>query len=128
MPTKERTEREREQWAHDQIIDAAVADAPMHIRQRLGRPSRLSDSLSTKGQHNAGWAKYDDETGHPLPREDPEGLGANLERKENKATRALNMRKKYRDIWGNRGVAKVIAHEEGVSVETVRRYMKDFPT
>jgi len=127
MPTKERKEREKEQRAHTQAMDAYVADAPTHIRQRLGHPSKLSDNLSTKGQHDAGWSKYDDETGHPLPREDPEGLGANLERNENMVARALDMREKHRDVWGKRGVAKRIAYKEELSVETVRRYMRKFP-
>ena len=127
MPTKERKEREKEQRAHTQAMDAYVADAPTHIRQRLGHPSKLSDNLSTKGQHDAGWSKYDDETGHPLPREDPEGLGANSDRRSTKEDDARDLREKYRDVWGKRGVAKRIAHEEGLSVETVRRYMRKFP-
>lgn len=127
MPTKERKERERKQRAQIQAIDAAVADAPMHIQRRLGRPSKLSDSLSTKGQHDAGWSKYD-ENGQYIAREDPEGLGANLERNEDMVARALDMHEKHRDVWGKRGVAKQNAHEEGLSVETVRRYMRKFPT
>ena len=97
MPTKERKEREKEHRAHTQAMDAYVADAPTHIRQRLGHPSKLSDNLSTKGQHDAGWSKYD-ENGQYIAREDPEGRGANLERNEYKEAKALDMRKRYRDI------------------------------
>jgi len=145
MPTKERKEREREQRARDQAMDAYVADAPTHIRQRLGHPSKLSDSLSTKGQHNAGWAKYDDETGHPLPREDPEDLGANSNRRDDREARALDFRERYPDDWGKRGGPLNIVtaehrrraerpkdedpldYPEPPSVGTIRRYMKDFP-
>jgi hypothetical protein len=138
MPTIERRKRERHQKAYNKMMDAAVANAPEHVTERIiaakaykvitskAMTSPLSESLHTKGQHNAPWAKYD-EYGNPLKREDPEGLGANLERYEDKETRAKDIRYRHRDAWGKRGVAKRIAYEEGFSVETIRRYMRDYP-
>jgi hypothetical protein len=138
MPTIERRKRERHQKAYNKMMDAAVANAPEHVKPKIiankvfkritGKSliSELSKNLSTEGQHNAGWAKYD-EYGNPLKREDNITGGANYDRHEDKEVRAMDIRDRHRDSWGKHGVAKRIAHEEGYSVETIRRYMKEFP-
>jgi hypothetical protein len=138
MPRKERKDREKQKKKLDQEWDEIVANAPEHAKSRMiadkaykrltgkSKTSKLSENLNTKGQHDAGWAKYD-EHGQHIKREDPDELGANLERHENKEIRAQEIRERHRNVWGNRGVAQRIAHEEGLSVETIRRYMKDFP-
>ena len=144
MPTKDRRERERQQREFNKKWDEIVSNAPVHLRKRLGQPSALSEKLCTKGQHNAGWAKFD-ERGQNIKREEPEGLGANLERHENKEARALDLRERYPNIWGARGAAKKIVvaerrrraerptdandldYPEPPSVETIRRYMRDYP-
>lgn len=138
MPRKERKEREKQKKKLNQKWDSIIANAPDRVKREIaanrvfkhltGKPlvSELSKNLCTEGQHNAGWAKYD-EYGNPLKREDPDELGANLEKHENKEIRALEIRERHRGVWGKRGVAEGIAHEEGYSVETIRRYMKEFP-
>jgi hypothetical protein len=126
MPTKDRRERERQKKALNKKWDEIVSIAPAHIQKRLGQPSALSEQLHTKGQHNAPWAKYD-EYGNPLPREDPEDLGANSNRKSTREDDAFVLRKKYPDIWGKRGNAKVIAIKEKLNIRTVQKYFKDFP-
>ncbi|MDA1024316.1 MAG: hypothetical protein O2817_13405 [Proteobacteria bacterium] len=126
MPTIERRKRERLQKADSKMMATSVANASDHIKKRLGQPSTLSEQLHTKGQHNAGWAKYD-EYGNPLPREDPKDLGANSNRKSKREDDALDIRDRHLSVWGKHGVAKRIAHEEGLSVETIRSYMRDYP-
>ncbi len=138
MPRKDRIEREKQKKKEDQKWDKINANAPEHVKSKIiahkafkhitGKPmtSELSENLHTKGQHNAGWAKYD-EYGNPLKREDNIGGGANYDRHEDKETRALEIRDRHRDVWGKRGVAQRIAHEERCSVETIRRYMKNYP-
>ena len=127
MPTRARKQRDRDRLANKQTLDSAVSNAPAHIRNRLGQTSELSKNLHTKGQHNAGWAKFDERGQNIKKHEDPERQGANLERKENRKSDAQELQRKYVELWGKRGVAKRIAHAEGLKVGTVRRYMKDFP-
>jgi hypothetical protein len=138
MPTKKRKEREKQKKERDQEWDEILANAPDHVKAKIiadkalkritgkTETSGLSKSLHTKGQHDAAWAKHD-EFGNPLKREDPEELGANLDRKEDKEYRAIEMRERHRAIWGKRGAAKQIAYAEECSVETIRRHMKEFP-
>lgn len=130
MPTKKRKERAKALQAEREKADERWAkiraEAPPHILPLLDQPSQLGDRLHTKGQHDAAWAKYD-EYGNPLPRDDSGRTSANLDRKDVREERAREMREKYRDIWGTRGVAQRIADAEGCRVETVRRYMRQFP-
>lgn len=37
------------------------------------------------------------------------------------------LQRKYADIWGKRGKAKIIAIDEQLPVRTVQQYFKDFP-
>jgi hypothetical protein len=126
MPTIGRRKSEKLQKAYNKMMDTAVANAPDHIKKRLGQPSTLSEQLHTKGQHNAGWAKYD-EYGNPLPREDPKDLGANSNRKSKREDDVLLLREKYPDIWGKRGKAMVVADKENLNIRTIQKYFKDFP-
>jgi hypothetical protein len=127
VPTKERKQQDRERLAKKQALDKAVSNAPEHIRNRFGQSSKLAESLHTDGQHKAGWAKFDERGQNIKKYKDPEDQGANLERHEDKVARARKIRAKYPSDWGKRGVAEGIAHAENPSVETIRRYMKDFP-
>lgn len=133
MPTKKRTEREKQLEAQRLAIDTALENPPDHViarqaakRLEIETSSPLSEKLVTQGQHNAGWAKFD-ERGQNVMREDPDELGANSYRHSKKIDDALDIRDRHRNEWGKRGTAKRIAHKEGLSVETIRRYMKAFP-
>jgi hypothetical protein len=121
MPTKDRREREKRQRNEKKALDDALANAPPHVRRRLGQPSKIG-GLSNIGPYNRVGVKFTDE-GFPMKREDPEELGANAFRHDEKVRMAEELREKYRGIWDQRGVAKRIAHETGLSVETIRRYM-----
>jgi hypothetical protein len=127
MPTKKRKARDAARLKKDEEWAKIRAEAPPHILPLLDQPSRLGDSLRAVGKHGVAWAKYD-EYGNPLPRDDSGRTSANLDRKDGKKERALDMQKKYSDIWGKRGVAEGIAEAEGCSAETVLRYMRKFPT
>ena len=127
MPTKERRQRDRERLAKKKALDKAASNPPAHIRNRLGQTSELSNNLHTEGQHKAGWAKFEERGQNIEKHKDPEYQGANLERQENREIRALELRQKYAGIWGKRGVAERIAYDENLSVEAIRRYMKEFP-
>ena len=126
MATKERKQRDRERLAKKQALDKALSNALAHIRNRFGQHSELSKNLNTDGQHNAGWAKFDERGQNIKKYKDPDELGANVFRHEDKVARAREIRAKYPSDWGKRGVAEGIAHAENPSVETIRRYMKDF--
>lgn len=132
MPSKERKQKELqraiEKQQADAFFDNLLANAPDHIKQKLGHPSQLSKALITSNTtHQRFGAKYDEITGELLKQVIPEGIGKNLEHKENREATARALREKYKKIWGRRGVAKIIAHEAGRSVRTVQKYMKDFP-
>jgi hypothetical protein len=127
VPTKERKQRDRERLAKKQAFDKALSNAPAYIRNRFGQHSELSKNLSTDGQHNAGWAKFDERGQNIKKYKDPDELGANVFRHEDKVARAREIRAKYLSDWGTRGTAKRIAHAENLSVETIRRYVKEFP-
>lgn len=133
MPTKKRKDREKELDALRQALDAALKNPSPRmiarqamIKMGIKPPNGLLDSLVSEGQHNAGWAKFD-ERGQNIMREDLEDLGANSDRRCKKVDDALDIRDRNNEDWGKRGTAKRIAHKEGVSVETIRRYMREFP-
>jgi hypothetical protein len=132
MPSKERKEKELKRSKAKQEADLfwaeQIGSAPDHIKKKLGHPSQLSKALITSNTpHQRLGAKYDEITGELLKQVIPEGIGKNLESKENREATARALREKYKEIWGRRGAAKIIAHEEGLSVRTVQKYMKDFP-
>ncbi len=55
------------------------------------------------------------------------GHGGNMRRKNDALDDARDWKRKFPDIWGKRGYAKVIAYKSGLSVETIRRYFKRLP-
>jgi hypothetical protein len=126
MPTRERKKREAKAQAERRELEDAFANVPPHLRARIGQKSKIVGDLSDIGSYDRIGVKFSDE-GDPLKREDPEELGANLERHEDKKIRAMTIRDRHSDVWGQRGAAKRIAHKTGLSVETIRRYMKEFP-
>lgn len=132
MPSKEHKANKRKRAIEKQQADIfwteQIGFSPDHIKQYLGHASQLSKALITSNTpHNRFGTKYDQLTGELLKQVIPKGLGANLERKENREATARALRENNKEIWGRRGVAKKIAHEAGLSVRTVQKYMKDFP-
>ncbi|GAB6052854.1 hypothetical protein JCM17960_16740 [Magnetospira thiophila] len=125
MPTKKRKEREQQGDA----IRRALENPPEHVRQRMENPSEASDRLAEAlpvKLYNGGIFHVDDEGDICQITQDRE-LGANANRNEEKAERAESLREKYRDIWGKRGAAGIIARKEGLNQKTIRRYFRDFP-
>ena len=126
MPTNDRRKREKKKKDRDKEWDEIVSNAPAHIQNRLGQPSASAEKLHAKGQHNAGWAKYD-EQGNPLKRVDPEDLGANSNSKSKREDDAFLLREKYPNDWGKRGKPKVIADKENLNIRTVQNYFRGCP-
>lgn len=55
------------------------------------------------------------------------GRGGNMCRENDALDEARDLKRKYSELWGKRGYAKVIAYRSGRSVETIRRYFKKLP-
>ena len=131
MPSKERKQKELkraiEKQQEDAFFDNLLANAPDYIKNRLFKKSQRLDGLKTTNSPiNRIGVQFDSGTGDVLKQVIPDDLGANSERKDARKATAVELREKHKEIWGRRGVAKKIAHEAGLSVRTVQKYMKDF--
>ena len=127
MPTRKRKEREAKAKQREAESSKILANPPAHIVPRLHKPSQITENMSIKGTPlNRVGAKFDEE-GNLTKHESPEGLGANLERHENRAATAEELRERYSNIWGNRGAARKIANAEKWHIRTIQRYFKDYP-
>lgn len=137
MPTIIRQKRKRllqdKRYLEDLSWRFHIAMASPEVKRRISQPrsqtsDKLLNALSLGGTpFNRVGCVYDKETGELLKIDSHAGLGANVERKEYRQAEAIDMRTRYRAIWGKRGYAKRIAHLEGKNVRTIQKYMKDFP-
>jgi hypothetical protein len=126
VPTRKRRARERE-IAAERAALAAQFDIPMptHVIERLGRPSKLLDALSTKDtSYDWNGLRVDDETGVVFRPPAPPYLGANVERAEEAMRKAEELRRRHETLWNTPGGAKRIANDEGLSPSTVYAHMK----
>lgn len=127
MPTRKRKEREAKAKQREAESGKILANPPAHIVPRLHKPSQITENMSIKGTPlNRVGAKFDEE-GNLIKHESPEGLGANLERHEDRETTAQDLRERYANIWGNRGAARTIANGEGLKIRAIQKYIKDYP-
>lgn len=129
MPTRKRRARERE-IAAERAAVAAQFDVPVptHVTERLGRPSKLLEALSTKDtSYDWNGLRVDDETSLVFRPPAPDYLGANVHRAEDAMDRAREMRSKaierYGAQWDVRGGAKRTAADQGLSLSTVYAHM-----
>lgn len=121
MPTKARVLRE-------QAKKQAQAEAEIFFSGCIKRKKDIPDILDhlLKGCRWDNLVIYNKDDSspeiHPLS-----GKGANDMRHNERHDCASNLRKKYKNIWNIRGAAKVIAIDEGLSIRTIQKYIKDFP-
>lgn len=125
MPTRKRRARDRE-IAAERTALATRYDTPMpiHVTERLGRPSKLLTALSLQGTSYA-WngLRVDNETDAVFLPNAPADQGANVERMEEAMRRALELREENPKDWNTRGGAKLIAARSGMALSTVYAHM-----
>lgn len=110
MPRKDKRLKQQE-------LDDVLGNPPEHVQQ-LPACNNLSCGI-----YNGGLVQCDsngDVSQHP-----DIGKGGRDKQRDDKADHLSHLRKKYAAIWGKRGMAKVIAIDEGIAVETVRRYFRE---
>jgi len=108
--------------AYLKMLDAARLNVPPHLADRIGKPSKLAESLTTVCEY--GWkGTCFTENGEPLERTDARVIReANSKRHMKSVERARRLRDKYPGHWRTRFGASVIAARERVSAKTIRRY------
>jgi hypothetical protein len=121
MPSRARRIQLAERKAMLRSMDDAVQNAPMHIRNRLGKPSLLASKLGEIGEY--GWRAYRySETGQPFDL--PKRSKANRNRHSDAVEKARLLAQKYAHIWVKPSAAGIISRLEGMSADTVRRYKR----
>ncbi len=115
MPTKERNKRNRElAWMN-----------PVPEYARATPDSDTLGSFGLAGTNFMGSIKEDKDGVAHLHQNF--GKGGNDMRAAERLDRTAELKRKYRDLWGKRGVAKQIGFYEGLTDQTIRGYFKDFP-
>ena len=122
MPTRERRERTKK----DKELADFVASAQNHIRERLGRPSKLGeDSVAGLLRFDFRGLKYAEDGQEAYSHEWGKAGGAFLKNKANK--RYAYLKRKYADKWGKRLRISEIAKAENISERTVEPYFARKP-
>jgi hypothetical protein len=123
---QQRRERERNQRDQKKKLDDAAANIPQHLKGRIGKVSKLSESMEA-GISRYGWrGNRFAEDGQEI-RSHALGYDGRKAMKDQTDKRCLEIRSRHPDTWGKRGYAEQISHIEGLSVETIRRYFKRCP-
>jgi hypothetical protein len=134
MPTRERVALEAEKKAKKLVLDNALNNIPKHLVGRIGIYSPLGEALKLGGFYAWKGTSYCEQTGEQIKysyrkTEDC----ANVTRHNDRIEQIGILYREFRSVWGNRGVAKVIAFAAknklmiDVSQNTVSRYMKEYP-
>lgn len=126
MPTKRRLAKEREKKKLDKIFDVA----PEYL---MAVDMSLNEAAEVLGIYTGGLVAFD--AGGEAYLHQNTGKGGNEKRREDRKEVALELQRKYRDIWGLRGAARKILRNEKLtskekiklSMRTVQQYIKDFP-
>ena len=124
MPTAKRRLRETQAALEVARVEALFASMPIHIRARLGKPSKIADCLDAPPEYTGIGCAFDENSGQLLRRVVPEEQGANYNRQAKRADDIVWLQEKYADIWCKRGMASKIAMLEGLNVRTVQKYFK----
>jgi hypothetical protein len=129
MPTKVRRLREAKRNADEAELDTLLACKPAYISDKATSDSASVANFSSKGAHNLGRGLVSsDEDGNLLLESDAMKRGrdvANATHTDIKNDQIRALQNKYRDIWGKRGMAEVIALTEGnLTVRTVQKYFR----
>jgi len=126
VPIRKRRQQAIEKAEQDRLIDLV----PDHLRDRIGKPSALSEAL--KCSLAAPFGHQFDEHGQPfVPAErfnkireaGRDGATANI---DNANKRAEALRRQYGESW-RAGNKVSIAKEQGITVKTVERYLRRAP-
>lgn len=115
MPTKERNKRNRALAWMDDIPEYAKAKPDS---ETLGPFGFAGTNFMSSIKDDAEGFAY---------RHQNFGKGGNDMRAADRLDRAAELKRKYPDLWGKRGVAKQIGFYEGLTDQTIRGYFKDFP-
>ena len=108
-----------------EVLDAACANAPAHLIDRIGQPSQLGKNLEKIGEY--GWKGITfTETGEPLRRSDAQIIKtSNADQHAKAVKKAKELKAKHPKHWDSRGGATAIARkEQNIHANTVRRYIK----
>lgn len=134
MPTKLRKQKNALSAAHLEMLDQAKLNVPEHLVNRIGSASAISESLSKIGRYGWNGYRYCEATGDPIEsKSEGKVAAANNSRRQGREDRARSLYLSFRDRWGKRGNAKVIAFEArenlgiDISAGTVARYIKKYP-
>lgn len=134
MPTKLRKQKKALSAAHLEMLDQAKLNVPEHLVNRIRSASAISESLSKIGRYGWNGYRYCEATGDPIEsKSEGKVAAANNSRRQDREDRARSLYLNFRDCWGKRGNAKVIAFEArenlgiDISEGTVARYIKKYP-
>ena len=128
MPTKERLAKKRDRERERKQLDEALGPITVEYSEADFELNKIAEDI---GIYKGGLVIFNNQgEAHLHPNT---GRGGNEMRQEDRRDRALKLRRKYREIWGKRGHAKLIVYKENgdkgqkLSVRTVQQYFKDFP-
>ena len=125
MPTRKRKLKEAAQAAKQAEFDKLLEYMPPHIKSRLGISSKIPEAFGQIEKEYLAVGCAFDETGQLIKRSDPDEQGSGYCSRQDKLGEITLLREKYPEEWGKRGMAKVIASKEGLSVRTIQKYFKE---
>lgn len=126
MPTRARKAREEACRRDEAELRELLGEPPNWLKEFSKTHPEAGDEMSLTGTpYNRKGVKF--EEGQPIKRGDPPELGANEYRRDKRIDDAAALKQRYAHLWGKRGYAKQIAHNEGLNVRTVQKYFKDHP-
>lgn len=107
------------------VLDAACANVPAHLIDRIGQPSQLGKNLEEIGEYAWKGITFN-ENGEPLRRSDAHVIKtSNADQHAKAVQKAKELKAKYPKYWNSRGGAAAIASKEpDIHANTVRRYIK----
>ncbi len=125
MQTEKSRIRCAQRRAYLKMLDAACANVPAHLIDRIGQPSQLGENLQEIGEY--GWKGLTfNEDGDPLRRSDAQIIKtSNADQHAGAVKKAKELKAKYPRYWDSRGGAADSARKEkNIHANTVRRYIK----
>jgi len=136
MPSKERSERKIARAEAQKRLDTLFQNAPEYAKQNPGDPFPLGGGINELLQtcpelRLKGGLLGQTEDGYIGERTDlmrKGGINAGIGSSDIRHDRVQNLKKRYPNLWGKRSAAKKIAEEQNLSVRTIQKYFKEFPT
>lgn len=125
MQTEKSRIRRAQRRAYLKLLDAACANVPAYLTDRIGQSSRLGKNLQEIGEY--GWKGITfTEDGEPLRRSDAQIIKtSNAGQHAEAVKKAKELKAKHPKHWDSRGGAAAIEmKEKNIHANTVRRYIK----